>query len=219
MPQDYAVGQRARDSQTPPYDMLRGIGPPRVEVLAVGARRGAGGTCLLVIDLQVAVVLGCYDSDGVLARTAALAKRARATGTPVVFVQHEEPGLEHGTAGWRFAETVAPLAGEPVVEKRHRDAFADTTLASVLAEWGVGRLVVAGAQSDYCVRATTQRAAIEGYDVVLVSDCHTTKDAEFDGVRISGEQIVAHTNLYMSGLTYPGQRIAIDTHDRVDLPS
>ncbi|WP_432206656.1 hypothetical protein [Microbacterium phyllosphaerae] len=59
--------------------------------------------------------------------------------------------------------------------------------------------------------------AAEGYDVTLVSDAHTTVDTEWDGVPISGEQIVAHTNMYFSGLRYPGQRFAIATHDRVAL--
>ena len=41
------------------------------------------------------------------------------------------------------------------------------------------RLVIAGAQTDYCIRTTAQRAATEGYAVVLASDAHTTTAAEF----------------------------------------
>ncbi|MFG6475031.1 isochorismatase family protein [Microbacterium sp. P06] len=80
-------------------------------------------------------------------------------------------------------------------------------------------LVVAGAQSDYCIRTTTQAAAARGYDVTLVSDAHTTTDAEHDGVALTGEQIVAHTNMYFSGLRYPGQRFATAKHDVVALSS
>ena len=40
----------------------------------------------------------------------------------------------------------------------------------------VGRLVVAGAQSDACVRATIHGAFTRGYDVTLASDAHTTDD-------------------------------------------
>jgi predicted secreted protein len=77
----------------------------------------------------------------------------------------------------------------------------------------VGRIVVAGAQSDYCIRTTTQRAAAEGFHVVLASDCHTTVDATFDGQSISAAQIVAHTNMYFGGLRYATQRIGIARHD------
>jgi nicotinamidase-related amidase len=177
----------------------------------------AGRTALLIVDLQVGVVARCFDRDGVLARTANLIDRARVSGTPVIFVLHEQPGLERGTAEWQLADPLVPVTGETVIMKSYRDTFADTTLEAALAHRGVTRLVVAGAQSDYCIRTTTQRAAADGYDVVLVSDCHTTEDAEYGGVRIAARQIVAHTNLYMSGLRYPGQEFGIAAHYEVEL--
>ena len=43
----------------------------------------------------------------------------------------------------------------------------------MLAEAGVGKLFVAGAQTDACVRSTLHGAFTRGYDTVLVSDAHT----------------------------------------------
>jgi nicotinamidase-related amidase len=166
-----------------------------------------GATALVVIDLQSGVVAQCVDSDAVLERTAALVEGARAAGAPIVFVQHEEPGMERGDDGWRLATPLQPKPGDIMVGKRFMDSFANTTLESELSTLGVDRLVVAGAASDHCIRATTHRAAAEGYDVLLVSDCHTTEDAEHDGQRITGAQIIAHTNLITSRLRYPGQHI------------
>jgi nicotinamidase-related amidase len=168
-------------------------------------------TVLLVIDLQKGVLDGCVDAEGVVARTAALVDRARAAGTPVVWVQHEGEGLESGTEPWRFADALVPAPGEPVVAKRYRDAFADTDLDELLEGLDAARLVVAGAQSDYCIRTTTQSAAVRGYDVTLVGDAHTTTDTEWEGVTITGEQIVAHTNRYFSGLRYPDQLFAVES--------
>ena len=122
-----------------------------------------------------------------------------------------------GTDDWELAAPLTRAEGEPLVQKVLRDSFAGTDLAEVLDGLGITRLVVAGAQSDYCVRTTTQAAAVRGFDVTLVSDAHTTTDAEHDGVVISGEQIVAHTNMYFSGLRYPGQTFGIDRHDQVAL--
>ncbi|MDN4614652.1 cysteine hydrolase family protein [Leifsonia sp. F6_8S_P_1B] len=168
-------------------------------------------TVLIVIDLQKGVLESCVDADGVVARTAALVDRARAAGTPVVWVQHEEEGdLEHSTEPWEFADALVPAAGETVVAKRYRDAFADTDLDEVLEGLDAARLVVAGAQSDFCIRTTTQSAAVRGYDVTLVGDAHTTTDAEWEGVTISAEQIIAHTNRYFSGLRYPDQLFAVE---------
>lgn len=172
---------------------------------------------LLVIDLQKGVLPGCHDADGVVSRTAELVDRARASGTPVVWVQHEADDLPAGSDEWGFADGLEPRAGEPVVAKHYRDAFADTDLDEVLDGLDVTRLVVAGAQSDYCIRTTTQSAAVRGYDVTLVGDAHTTTDAEWDGVEITGEQIVAHTNRYFSGLRYPDQLFSVEPAAEVEL--
>lgn len=173
-------------------------------------------TVLLVIDLQVGVLPGCIDAAGVVARTAALVDRARASGVPVVWVQdHQAFGV--GSAQWGLEPPLQRRRDEPVVGKEYRDAFAATDLADVLAGLGATHLVVAGAQSDYCIRTTTQAAAARGFDVTLASDAHTTTDAEYDGVPITGEQIIAHTTMYFRGLRYPGQRFAVAAHDRVRL--
>ena len=57
----------------------------------------------------------------------------------------------------------------------------------------------------------TAYRTVRGYDVVLVSDCHTTVDAEFDGTLITAKQIITHTNMYFSGLRYPGSQFGILT--------
>ncbi|GAA1239388.1 nicotinamidase-related amidase [Microbacterium phyllosphaerae] len=172
-------------------------------------------TVVLAIDLQAGVMPGCFDEKGVLGRAAALVDRARAADVPVVWIHHDPVGV--GTPEWELAAPLLRAEGERLVRKDYRDSFADTTLRTTLDELGATHLVITGAQSDFCVRTTMQRAAAEGYDVTLVSDAHTTVDTEWDGVPISGEQIVAHTNMYFSGLRYPGQRFALATHDQVAL--
>lgn len=170
---------------------------------------------LLVIDLQAGVLEGCWDTDGVLARTVALVERARAGGVPVVWVQHEESGLERGTPAWELAPGLVPVSGEARVFKRYRDVFAgETGLGALLDGLHADRVIVVGAQSDYCVRTAAQTAAARGYSVTLVGDCHTTCDAEWDGVTVTAEQIVAHTNLYFSGLCYPDVEVGVKQSDR-----
>lgn len=172
-------------------------------------------TALLVIDLQVGVLEGCVDVAGVVARTGALVERARAAGALVVWVQHVDDDLPHGSAAWQLAAGLVPAEDERRVSKTFYDAFADTPLRALLEERGVRRLVIAGAQSDYCIRTTAQRAAAEGYALVLASDAHTTAASEFGGVASSGEQIVAHTNGYFAGLRYPGVDIGVAAHDLI----
>lgn len=175
-------------------------------------------TALLAVDLQRGVLRGCFDADGVLRRSAQLVDRARASGVPVIWVQ-DHGSFAEGTDQWALAAPLERGVGEPLVRKAYRDSFAGTDLADVLAASGVQHLVVVGAQSDYCIRTTTQAAAVRGFDVTLVSDAHTTTDAEYDGVVITGEQIVAHTNMFFDGLRYPGRRYAAERHDQVQFHS
>jgi nicotinamidase-related amidase len=174
-------------------------------------------TVVLVIDLQAGVLEGCFDVEGVVARAGALVARARREGVPVVWVQHEEAEMPHGSAGWQLAPGLVPMPDEATIRKTCCDAFVDTPLRSVLDGLGAKRLALAGAQSDYCMRATAQRAVTEGYSIALIGDAHTTASATFGGVAISGEQIVAHLNRSVGGLARPGVTVELALHDAVML--
>ncbi|WP_395022838.1 isochorismatase family protein [Dongia sp.] len=160
---------------------------------------------LLVIDMQIAVVAKAHARDAVVANIAALVERARAERVPVVWVQDMEVDGGKGSAGWPLVPELKPRDGEPLVEKAYGDSFEDTRLATVLAGLGVGRLVVAGAQTDQCIRCTIHGACARGYDVILVSDAHTTEDQAAWGAP-PPEQVIAHTNLYWAHHTAPGRK-------------
>ena len=160
-------------------------------------------TALVVIDTQ----LGMFETPGIppvpggerlLKNIEALLREARGAGAGVVHVRHTggpRHPLEKGTEGWKIHPRVAPLDGEPVVEKRTPDSFLDTALRDELESRGIGRLVVAGMQTEYCVDTTCRRAFGLGYDVTLAADAHGTWDN--DG--LSAAQIVAHHNATMQG--------------------
>ncbi len=167
-------------------------------------------TALVVIDLQNGVLAdhGTWDAEGVVSRVAALVDRARAADVPVVWVQHNSDELVAGQPAWRYADGLVPTAEEAVVQKRYGDSFVETDLADVLTGAGAGHLVIAGAQTDACIRATLHGAALRGYDVTLVSDCHTTGElpAQYTGGEaISARTKINFTNMYAAwGLDYPG---------------
>jgi hypothetical protein len=99
---------------------------------------------------------------------------------------------------------LAPGDTEPVLDKSYADAFEDTTLDTVLAGLGAGRLIVAGAQTDECIRSTLHGAIVRGYDAILVSDAHTTEDQTEWGAP-PPDQVIAHTNLYWTYHRAPGR--------------
>lgn len=181
--------------------------------------RNGNATALVVIDVQNDVMANAWDRDAVVSRIATLVDLARSSHVPVIHVQHQDEEMPHGSDGWQFVEDVTPRDGEPVIAKHYLDAFADTGLTPVLAELEVSHLVVAGAQSMACIRATTHRALAEGYDLTLVSDAHTTDDVDWDGVSLTAQQIVGYTNLYMQFTAYPGQETRVIPHDAVTFPA
>ena len=80
---------------------------------------------------------------------------------------------------------------------------------------GVGRLVVAGAESDACIRSTIHGAFARGYDVTLVGDAHTCGDKSSWGAPPPGA-VIAHTNLYWSFQAAPGRTAGIVESKDVD---
>lgn len=167
----------------------------------------ASDTALLLIDVQVGLVEECQVGDELLGRLAGLVGKARAAGTPVVFVQHEEdfPTMRHGASGWQVHPAVAPLPGEATVRKATPDSFHATTLRRELDARGIGHLVVAGMQSDCCVDATCRRAIDEGYAVTLVADGHTTADGETG----TAAAISAHHNDALGRLAVGDRRVTL----------
>jgi len=147
---------------------------------------------LLVIDVQRALLdeLAPDRSAAFVDTLKHVLEDARATGCPVVYVRHDGSPYEllPGTPGWEVATEIAPLPGEPIVEKRFRDAFRETNLADVLSTLGVDELFVSGMQTEFCVDATVREAERRGFRVTLVEDAHATSP----GGGLTEEQIRSH---------------------------
>ena len=158
-------------------------------------------TALLVIDVQVGLIDDpsdpAYNAQIVLSNIAELLKKARATHTPVLFLQHdgdayegEGLGLTPHSPGWQIHPTVTPLTDEPVLRKRASDSFYRTALQNELVARGIQHLVITGCKTEMCVDTTSRTAISRGYDVTLVKDAHSTTDSEI----MPSSQIVAHHN-------------------------
>ena len=137
---------------------------------------GRPRTALLVVDMQNGVVGEAYERDRVVANIAVLVDKARAEKVPVVWVAHSDEGVPRDSQAWQYVDELSRDGSEPLVHKTFADSFEDTNLEEVLAGLEVGRLVVAGAQTDECIRSTLHGAITRGYDATLVADAHTTED-------------------------------------------
>src|SRR3954452_6988741 len=143
-------------------------------------REGSKGA-LVVVDVQVGVMDDAWEADRVVGNVARAVDRARAAGVPVVWVQHRDEELVPDTPAWEWVPELVPADGEARVHKEFNSSFERTSLEDELEQPGVARLALAGAATNWCIRATAYAALERGYDVTLVEDAHTT----------SGEQAAA----------------------------
>jgi nicotinamidase-related amidase len=173
-------------------------------------------TALVVIDVQNGVVGEAYERDRVIANIQTLLDKARAEEVPVLWVQHSDDELTKGSPAWEYVPELERTDTEPLVHKTYGDAFEATDLEELLAERGIGRLVVTGAQTEACIRSTLHGALVRGYDATLVSDAHTTEDMQQWGFPVPPEQSIAYTNMYWSWAAAPGRKGSVVTTAEVD---
>ena len=152
---------------------------------------------LLVIDVQQALCEGpsaAWDCAGLIARINQATQAARVAGLPVVWVQHQEPGLEYGSVGWQLAPSLQADDTDLRSHKTTGDAFWKTDLLAQLQSLGVQELVICGMHTEYCVDVTTRAALRHGFPVVLLEDAHTSSGNS----AVTPQQVIAHHNITLS---------------------
>lgn len=173
-------------------------------------------TALMVVDVQAGVMQECENAAQTIANVARTVERARAAQVPVIWVQHESDELKRDSDAWQWAPALVPVAGEARVYKQFNSSFEQTNTDELLAKAGVSHIVLAGAQSNWCIRATAYGALERGYDLTLVKDAHTTSDLDLgNGTKIDAATIVRDLNVTMKWLQYPGRRNAIAAAEEV----
>lgn len=146
---------------------------------------------LIVIDLQKGVVgmPAAHPMGEIVGRNAELARAFRERGLPVVLVN--VTGVAPGrTDAGKFnlaalppdwTELVPELqlkAGDHVVSKQRVGAFIGTGLDNYLREHAVTQIFLTGVATSAGVESTARSAYDHGYNVVLVADAMTDRNAE-----------------------------------------
>ncbi|MYN44783.1 isochorismatase family protein [Pseudoduganella sp. FT93W] len=163
---------------------------------------------VLVIDVQQGLCEGseaAFDCAGTISRINRVTQKAREAGVPVIFIQHESKSgyLEHGSDAWQLANGMKVEPTDIKVGKTTPDSFLNTELANILESRHIGKLVVCGMHTEFCVDTTTRRALALGYPVILVADAHTSAG----NAAISAEKVIAHHNATLTNISSFGPRV------------
>ncbi|GAA3654288.1 cysteine hydrolase [Nonomuraea antimicrobica] len=156
------------------------------------------GTALVVIDVQNDYCHpdGVFARAGLTVEALpelvtainTLVAAARAGGHPVMWVRMEwsgdgevgllgerspflrHAGLRAGTWGGELVSGLDVRDGDIEIVKTRFSAFYETPLAQMLQERGIGRIVVAGVRTDFCVESTVRDAFFRDLKAVVVTD-------------------------------------------------
>jgi nicotinamidase-related amidase len=194
--------------------MTASIQPEVIEMATI--REGSQGV-LVVVDVQVGVMSNVWDAPRIIENIGTAVEKARSQGIPVIWVQHADDELVHGSPDWKIVPELAPAEDEIRIEKQYNSSFEQTPLEENLAELGATHIVLAGAATNWCIRATAYGALDRGYDMTLIRDAHTTETIEFeDGSRIEAADIVRELNIAMTWLGYPDRSNSTATAADID---
>jgi len=174
----------------------------RLAADGIGAPSGPGRrSALLVVDLVRAFTepdspLGS-DLDLVVRRSAELVAAARPAGAPTFFsVPVAEGGgwnrkipandlLVPGTRAVELDPRLGPMTTDTVFTKTYPSCFFGTDLVTRLLHLGVDTLLIVGASTSGCVRATAVDACSYGLRTIVVADAVGDRSAISHEVSLS----------------------------------
>jgi nicotinamidase-related amidase len=137
---------------------------------------------LVMIDLQNEYLTGPIalpDARAAIASAGKLLARARDAGAAIFHIAHKgRPGgmFDRSAERGAIVAALAPLPGEPVIEKSLPNAFAGTDLETQLAAVGRKDVILAGLMTHMCISSTARAGLDLGYRITVDADSCATRD-------------------------------------------
>jgi nicotinamidase-related amidase len=182
----------------------------------------ARGTALLLIDVLNDLAFPGSEAlvaqaEPMAARLAAFTRRARAAGVPTVYVNDNfgqwrsdfRKTVAHCTArtskGRRVSLRLRPTRDDFFVLKPKHSGFYDTTLATLLDDLKIRRVIVTGIAGNICVLFTANDAYMRGLKIVAPRDCCVSNTAA------DNEAALRQIELVLKGDTTPSRGLVFSS--------
>jgi nicotinamidase-related amidase len=155
---------------------------------------------LLVIDAQQELIEGnenessVFKKEELLKNINVVIEKAKEAEALVVFVRDKDVADGEGE-GFQVHQTINIPPTSMIFDKKATNSFYGTALLDHLKDNEIEHLVIMGCQTEYCIDSAVRTATINGFDVTLVADGHSTKDSTV----LSAEQIINHHNKALHG--------------------
>jgi nicotinamidase-related amidase len=155
---------------------------------------------LLVIDAQQELIEGNENESSVFKKEKLLKninlviEKAKGVEALVVFVRDKDVAGGEGE-GFQVHQIINVPPSSKVFDKKATNSFYGTGLLDYLKDNEIEHLVIMGCQTEYCIDSAVRTATVNGFDVTLVADGHSTKDSSI----LTAEQIIAHHNKTLHG--------------------
>jgi nicotinamidase-related amidase len=102
--------------------------------------------------------------------------------------------LVRGEPGHDIIPELAPVDGEPVIDKPGKNSFYATDLDLILKNRGIRSLIACGVTTEVCVQSTVREANDRGYECLVVEDAVASYFPEFQ--RVALEMVKAQGGIF-----------------------
>ncbi|MFJ7936328.1 cysteine hydrolase family protein [Sporosarcina sp. NPDC096371] len=155
---------------------------------------------LLIIDAQQELMDGNDKEKSVFNKTTLLdninsaVKKALVSDSLVIFIRDKDVAEGSGV-GFDIHQKIDIPQDAKIFDKEATNSFYGTPLLDFLQENMVEHLVVMGCKTEHCIDTAVRTATVNGFDVTLVGDGHSTTDSQ----SLTAEKIIAHHNEILHG--------------------
>ena len=155
---------------------------------------------LLIIDAQQELIEGnkneqpVFNKEQLIASINLVIEKAVKVNVPIVFIRDLDVAEGQGK-GFEIHEEIKRPENYTVFDKLATNSFHGTKLLDYLQANNTKHLIIMGCKTQHCIDTAVRTATINGMDVTLISDGHSTTNSE----NLIAEQIIKHHNETLHG--------------------
>ena len=155
---------------------------------------------VLVIDFQQDLVEGTAEEAGVHAKEDVIqvinqvVQEADNQDHAIIFIRDLDVANGQGD-GFAVHSSIQIPEQSVTFDKAATNSFHGTPLLDHLKQHQVEHIVILGCKTEHCIDTAVRSATVNGFDVTLVADGHTTNGSDV----LAPEQMIAHHNQVLHG--------------------